>query len=46
MNALRWEETLTDRSRPAYKLTALFRLHNIFLTLISGLLLALMVEEM
>jgi hypothetical protein len=37
---------LIIRSRPAFKLTGPFRVHNIFLTLISGLLLLLMIEEM
>lgn len=33
------------RNHPAQKLNTLFRIHNAFLTLGSGLLLALMVEE-
>ena len=34
------------RSRPAYKLNDLFLLHNLALTLISGALLALFIEQL
>jgi len=34
------------RSRPAFQLNTLFKIHNFYLTVISGVLLALFVEEL
>lgn len=34
------------RKRPAYKLNALFMIHNLYLTIISGGLLALFTEQL
>lgn len=43
---IRESANIACRNRPAFKLQTLFQIHNLILTAGSGLLLALMLEEM